>query len=427
MTTDSRATTEASATHERQTSLWHNHDFMALWTGETVSAVGSSMSFFVFPLVGYAITGSATQAALAGTAYSLGQVAVKLPAGAMVDRWRRKTVMVGSNLLAAVLYASLVAAMVVGVLTLVQLVAVALLAGVVASFFGPAEQAAIRNVVPTEQLPTAFSQNQARQHAAALVGPPLGGLLYALTRWVPFVVDAASYLVSSIAITRIRTPLPAPDRGESVSSMSHDIIEGLRFLMSRDFYRAIVAFACVANFAGNLLFLVLTLKLLKAGVHPAAIGLIDTIAAVAGIAGSVAAPALIRRVPNGLLAIGLGLVLMVAVVPMAFTNDVILIGLLLAVATLGNPAANASVTSYLVATTPDHLQGRVHAALGFSAMALMPAGPVVGGALLQWWGGQRAMLAAAALIAVSVLPLLLSREVRMLPTPDRWVGADTSG
>jgi MFS family permease len=181
-----------------------------------------------------------------------------------------------------------------------------------------------------------------------------------------------------------------------------------------------VAFAVLANFAGEALFLVLTLKLLEAGVHPAAIGAIDTIGAVAGLAGSFAAPWLIRRVPSGPLAIGMGLLIVVAVVPMAFTNNVVVIGLLLAVALLGNPAGNAAVSSYLVATTPDHLQGRCQSALGFCASALMPLGPVLGGVAMAWWGGETAMLIAAGLTALAVLPLLMSRDTRRLSTPDRW-------
>jgi MFS family permease len=400
--------------------LWRNHDFLVLWTGETVSTLGSSMSFFVFPLIGYLLTGSTTQAALAGSAFALGSVLAKLPAGALVDRWNRKHVLAGSNWLGALLYASLVAALLADRLTIGHLVAVALLTGVVGSFFRPAETAAIRAVVPRRQLPTAFSQNQARQHVAALVGPPLGGALYAATRWAPFLVDAVTFAASALAIGRIRAPLTAPETAAPSTGMLHDIGEGLRFMMSRGFLRAIVAFAALANFAGQAFFLVLTLKLLEAGVHPAAIGLIDTIGAVAGIAGAVAAPWLVRKVPSGALAIGMGLLLVVAVVPMAFTDSVLLIGGLLAVALLGNPAGNVSVTSYLVATTPDHLQGRCQAALGFCTSALMPIGPVLGGAAMARWGGEKAMLLAAGLLAVAVLPLVLSGDTRRLSTPDRW-------
>jgi MFS family permease len=385
------------------------------------------MSFFVFPLLGYAITHSTTQAALAGSAYALGSVAPKLPAGVLVDRWNRRVIMIAANATGAALYASLAAALLMHQLGLAHLVVVALLTGVAASFYGPAETAAVRAVVPSPQLPTAFSQNQARQHVAALVGPPLGGALYAVARCVPFLFDAVTYAASAVAVALIRTPLPAPARTEARTSMRRDIVEGIRFLVSRGFLRAFVAFAALANLAAEVLFIIVTLKLLEAGVHPAAIGLIDTIGAVAGILGSLVAPALIRRVPTGALAIVTSLLIVVSVVPMAFTNNVLLIGGLLAVALFGNPAGNAAISSYMVATTPDRLQGRTQAALVFCVTVLQPLGPVIGGALMALWGGPPAMLVAAGLLGLAVLPLVVSRETRRLPTPDRWPAADEDG
>ena len=81
-------------------------------------------------------------------------------------------------------------------LVLGHIFAVAVVNGVCDAFFGPARATAIRGVVPPEQLPTAYSQEEARTHAAGLVGPPLGGALYGLGRAFPFVVDLISYVVS---------------------------------------------------------------------------------------------------------------------------------------------------------------------------------------------------------------------------------------
>lgn len=416
-------------TEPRRPSLWRNRDFMLLWTGQTVSTVGSSMSFFVFPVVGLALTGSTTHAALAGAAYSLGSVGMRLPAGALVDRWDRRRVMIATEVIGGLANASLAVAAVLHVLTLTHLVLAALLTGVVACFFAPAETAALKTIVPAEDLPTAFSQNQARQHVGVLVGPPLGGVLVAVRTSLPFLVDAVTYLASAVALSRMRTPLPAPprDQGGGVRGAVADTLEGLRFLLSRGFLRAVLAFAALANFAVNGLFLVLTLKLLRAGVAPGLIGVIDTIGAVAGLAGSLLAPRIIRRVPSGLLAITTAALLTAAVVPMAFTDNVVVIGGLLAVGLVTNPAGNACISSYMAATTPDRLQGRANAALMFSAMALTPLASVVGGWALDQYGGRATMLAAAALTALAAVPLLLSRDVRTLSTPDRWPGVETPG
>lgn len=416
----------ASATSETRSArgLWRNRDFMALWTGETLSTLGSSMSFFLFPIVGYALTGSTTQAALAGAAYSLGSVVTGLPAGVWVDRLNRRGLMVASNLLGVALYAGLGVALLVGHLGLTQLVVTALLTGAAGRFYGPAETAAVKAVVPAEQLPTAFSQNEARQHLGSLVGPPVAGALYAVFAWVPFLVDAASYLASAAGALAVRTPLPAPrraaERDAGAPGMRREIGEGLRFLWSDGALRAITVFSCIVNFAANALFLVLTLKLLRAGVHPAAIGVILTAAGVAGIVGSLLAPMLIKRVPTGAMSIALAVAIGAVCVPMAFTDNVAVIGGLLALAFLGLPAGNAGTWSYLVSITPDELQGRTQSALMFGAALLMPLGPVLGGLALGLLGGQGGMLLAAGLVCLSGLPLILSRAVRRLGTPDTW-------
>lgn len=400
--------------------LWRNRDYLTLWTGQTISAVGSSMSTFVFPIAGYALTGSTTQAALAGTSYLVGSVATRLPAGALVDRWNRRVVMAVSAGGGALLYGALMADILLGRLTLLHLLVVALLTGVAAAFLEPAESAAVREVVPTEQLPTALSQNEARQHAARLVGPPVGGLLYAAARWMPFLADAVSYLVAAAAVLTIRSPLAAPERGPRHTRILGEVTEGLRFLMSRSFFRAVAASATLINFAITALFLVLTLKLLRAGVHPAAIGVIETVGAIAGIAGAVVAPFLVRRVPSGRI-VALGCLLLPAgLAPMALTNNVAVISGLLAVAMVGVPAINSATFSYLLAVTPDRMQGRVSSGLMFSATAVQPAGPLVGGFLLGWLGGPYAMLITAALMGLGVLALATNRDVRRLPTPDRW-------
>lgn len=75
--------------------------------------------------------------------------------------------------------------------------------------FQPAEAASIPRLVPKTQLSQAFAQNEARQYAASLAGPPLGGLLYGVGRAVPFLFDLITYAVSFCAIAAIRGPIDA--------------------------------------------------------------------------------------------------------------------------------------------------------------------------------------------------------------------------
>ncbi len=408
-----------------RTPLGRDRDFLILWSAEAVSALGSSMSVLVFPLIAYAITGSPAQAGLATTAVLLGEVAARLPAGALVDRWPRGRVLLLAYLLGAGLYGSLAVATLTGALTLAHLVVVGLLSGVADSFAAPAASAAVRMVVPAADLPVAYSQIQARKHAADLVGPPLGGALYAVARGLPFVVDAVSYLIGALAITRLRTPLPAPEAARK--TMAADIAEGLRFVWRHAVIRAIILWGAAINFSVMLVLVTVTLRLVRDGVHPSAIGLIDSVAAAAGLLGALAAPWVVRRMRTGLLTTATTVMLAVAVAPMAWTGNVVVIGGLLAVGVFLLPANNSGISAYLVTVTPNRLQGRMNSAGGFIAGGVVPLAPLLAGVLVGSAGGRVATLTGAAFVLASLAPLLASSAIRNLGRPDAWAAELVDG
>ncbi|HEY2273262.1 MAG TPA: MFS transporter [Jatrophihabitantaceae bacterium] len=403
--------------------LHRNRDFNILWAGDTVSGIGSAMSALVFPLIGYAITGSTVRAGLATTAVFVGAIIARLPAGAITDRLSRSRVLLVSNVLAALAFGSLAVAAALDALTLAHLIAVGLITGATDAFIGPAASASVRTVVPQEQLPIAYTRLQARQHAADLVGPPLGGVLFSLARALPFVVDAISYAIYAAATTLLRTPLPAPDGPRR--TLRKDVVEGLRFVWQHTVIRSIMLWAGIANFAWAYVFVTITLRLIRAGVHPAAIGLVDTIGAAAGLLGAALAPALVRRMPSGLLTIVTGLVFAVLVVPMAATTNVFVIGTLFALVTLLLPANNSGISAYLSTATPDRLQARMHSAAGFIANGLSPLAPALAGIFIGTLGGSTAVLIGAAVSAASLVPLLVTREVRTLGRPATWQTTNT--
>src|SRR6185436_9988052 len=130
--------------------------------------------------------------------------------------------------------------------------------GICAGVFAPTEMSAIRAVVPTEQLPTALSQQQARQHVASLVGGPLGGALYAVARWVPFLFDAVTFAIEWVLLGRIRTdisPVARPATPGAVRRRARDdVAEGFRFQWSRPFFRTMMVWGMCSNLVVNALF-----------------------------------------------------------------------------------------------------------------------------------------------------------------------------
>jgi predicted MFS family arabinose efflux permease len=400
--------------------LSRNRDFTTLWVGETVNELGSHMSMFVFPLLAYSISGSALIAAFVEGVFMFGLVATLLPAGALVDRLNRRALMIGASATGFVLYGSLAVAGIFWHLTIPHLAMVGLIAGAAAGIFEPAQMSAIRTVVATEDLPTALSQNQARQHVASLLGAPLGGVLYAFARWVPFAADAVSFAISCFTVSRIRTDLSAKPTTEPRERLRTDIAEGLRYVVARPIFRVLAVWSSLANLTINALFFVVLLRMLDAGFEPRQIGLVSTAAGIGGILGSIAAPRVIDALPTGRLTVLISWSLVLPVLPLVVWANPLVAGAALFTILLLNPAGNAGIGAYRMAITPDELQGRVASASQFLGMSVMPLAPLLGGLLLERLGGPQAVFALAAATVVGALMVTFSSSIRSVPRPSEW-------
>jgi MFS family permease len=400
--------------------LARNRDFTTLWIGETVNELGSTMSLFVFPLLGYHLTGSSVVAALLEAAGLLGLCATLLPAGVIADRVDRQKLMLGASLSGVLLYGSLVVAGAVGALTVPHLMVVALLTGIAGGIFHPAQGAAIRAVVATQDLSTALSQNQARQHIASLLGPPLGGLLYAVRAWAPFAIDTVTFAVSCLTVSRIRTDLRPPRPEGEQPRLRTQLVQGLRFSWDSQFFRTLMFFSASTNLLVNGVFFVVLLRLIREHYPAAQIGLVSTAAGVGGILGALAAPYVIERARTGWLTVTIAWMCSLPLVPLIWWSTPWAACTAVFLLLLLNPAGNAGIGAYRVAHTPDELQGRVGSAMQFTSMSVMPLAPLMGAWLLTWLGGDRAVLVLVALTLLVALAATLSRSIRSVPRPAQW-------
>ncbi|MGF9762167.1 MFS transporter [Microvirga sp. 0TCS3.31] len=404
--------------------LSRNRDFTVLWIGDTVSELGSALSMFAFPLIAYALSGSVLTAALVEAAYLGGMCATLLPAGVLADRVDRRRIMLVSSATGCAAYTSLAVAGATGSLTLPHLVGVALVAGVAAGAFNPAQLSAIRSVVPTEDLPTALSQNQARQHVASLLGGPLGGALYAVTRWLPFAVDAITFAVACATVSRVRTDLSAPRRRRE--PLRRQLAEGFRFIWVRPFFRTVMLWSSLTNLVTNAIFFVVLLRMIADGVPAAQIGLVSMAAGLGGLLGAALAPSLINRMPTGRLTVLIGWMCCLPLVPLTVSSSVWTACASTFFLLLLNPVGNAGISSYRMAVTPGHLQGRIGSTSQFASMSVMPLAPLLGGYLLEHQGGATAITALVVASALLAALLTSSRSIRSVPRPSEWATHEES-
>lgn len=378
-------TRDESTIHHTPRSLWHNRDYLLLWSGQAVSAFGTQTSGLALPLLILAVTGSPAQAGLLGALRGLPYVLFGLPAGALVDRWDRKRVMVLCDLGRALAFASIPVALATGRLTAAQLYAVSFIEGTLFIFFGLAETASLPRVVPKAQLPAAIAQGEATYAAASLVGPSLGGALFGLGRALPFVVDAVSYAASVVSLFFIRTRLQA-ERVATRRALRAEIGEGMRWLWQQPVVRLLMWL----NGGVNLLYGGWSLLLIglaqRQGASAATIGLIFSSGGVGTILGALLAPYVQRRFTVGQIMVGIAWIFALTWPPYALAPTPLALGIVNAIGFLFVPIYIGAQFSYRLVLVPDALQGRVNSVFRLVTFGSQALGFLLMGALLQWYG-----------------------------------------
>ena len=207
--------------------------FLLLWAGMTVSLFGDGIFLVAMAWQVYELWNAPVALSLIGIAMTIPTIACLLPGGVVSDRLDRRTVMLAADGLRALVISLLALLSGLGALTLWELAALVAVYGVGTAFFNPAFDAIVPDILPADQLAAANSLDQfVRPIALRLAGPAAAGWLIAsLGLSVAFAVDAASFVVSALALVAIgRTPRPRT--GPSPSAVD-DVRQGFAFIRGR--------------------------------------------------------------------------------------------------------------------------------------------------------------------------------------------------
>jgi len=318
---------------------------------------------------------------------------VGLPAGAWVDRLRKRHVLIAADAGRALLLASIPAAWWLSVLTMAQLYVVSLLAGILTVFFDVAYQSFLPVLVERDQLVEGNGKLAATMAGAQVGGPAAGGALVGALGPAPTVaVDAASFLVSFVSLLAIRKqeapPVLRPAGARRL--LAAEIGEGLRFVWHEPRIRSVAASTGTSNFFSTM-GLAVALVFLRREIRLSAghIGVLLAIGSAGGLVGAAIASRLAAR-------LGVGRAILWSIVvagagEMAYplttrsTADVLVVagGLLVSG---GAVAYNINQVSMRQALCPLPLLGRMNASVRFMIWGTMPVGGFVGGALASTIG-----------------------------------------
>jgi predicted MFS family arabinose efflux permease len=396
--------------------LTRHRDFMKLWAAQTVSAFGARISREGLPLAAV-LTLHAGPAALGIlAALSRGSaMAVGLFAGGLVDRSSRRSIMVASDLIRAVLLAAVPVIALLHHLTIWVVYAIALLVGAASVLFDIADQAFLPSLVRKDQLMEANSRLATTDGIAETAGPAIaGGLVQLLGAPFALAVNAITYLVSAVFLGSLRKVedkhVPAED-AEPPNRLS-DLIVGFRALNADPVVRAVAVVMLIQGLFGGVfsaLYMIFAIRVV--GLAPGLLGITIAVGGLGALIGAALGPWLTRRIGMGpmaaftTLAYGLGL----AFIPLApgpgpHGSVVAGTGFMMASQLVGDAFGTACIvglTSLRQGRLRPEIMGRAGAALAAGTGALLIVGALGGGGLAQLIGMRPAMWVAVAGFALA--------------------------
>lgn len=409
--------------------LSRNRNYNLLWSTQVVSELGSDISYIAFPLLILVTSGSPLQMGIVSAATAAAHMVGEVPGGLLADRWDRRKIMLWCEGVRALVLAGLAAALLAGMYSFGQVLAVAVVEGLFSSFFGPAEEATVPGIVAEEQLSNAVARNTARTYIAGLLGPAVGGFLFSIHRMVPFLVDAISYTVSFVGLLFLRLPqrrAEADDDAEPCTAGG--LAAGFVWVLRERVIRTTLVWIVASNLVFSALIIIILALAGEKRTGPAEIGLMMALFGVGGLLGAVAAARLHAALPASVIVLGFSWISAAMTATMAVVPGGLALGLVLGVIAFFAPVANTTVITYQMTVTPDEFRGRLSGVTGLCAGVAGALGPLAGGILMTGTGGgTNGVLVCATSLTAVALGATLSPTLRRFPTLRAGSPADQPG
>lgn len=394
---------------------------MKLWTGQTISELGSRITREGLPLAAVLTLGATPiQMGWLAAVGSLPVLLVGLFAGAWVDRLHRRPILILADLGRALLLLTIPLAAVLGTLAIAQLFVVLALAGILSVLFDIAYAAYLPSLVGRESIVEGNQKLALSGSTAEVLGPSLAGFLVQLvTAPIAILLDAFSFLVSAISVGLIHKREPPSPPSRARPHIGREIMEGLRVGLGHPVLRALVGTESTSAFFGNFFGTLYSLYAIRElGLGAAALGVTITFGGIGDLAGAFLASVLPRRWRLGNILIGSLVIKSGAsmLIPIAGGPPWMAMLLLMMAQLFGDGARmiyDIHAVSLRQTVTPDHLLGRVNASLQFIIAGLGPMGAILGGILAETLG-IRTTLAIAVLGGLGASVWLVFSPIRKM-------------
>jgi MFS family permease len=356
--------------------------FYLVWFGQMISLIGSSLTSFGLGVWVFQLTGSATQFALIAVAAVLPGIVISPVAGAIIDRYDRRKVMIAADFAAGLSTLAVALLLAAGRLEIWHIYITAMISSGAGAFQGPAWSASITHLVPKTRLERAAGLNSAAQGLAIILGPALAGALIGVVG-LPGIIglDFATFLFAVGVLLFVRFPAyKRTDTHEGPGTFWHDVRYGWRYLLQRRGLFALVLYFTFLNFTFALVGELLTPMVLSFAT-PAELGLVVSSIGVGIMVGSLLMATWGGPKRKMITVFGFGIAQGVALMLMGWRESIALLAGVNFVLLIGNPLINGSIQVLLQRKVAPDVQGRVFAAGRMLAMAAIPVAYLLSGPL----------------------------------------------
>lgn len=438
-------------------SLWRARSYRLWFAADTTDVLAVSLRAFVIPLLALQLSGSEFIAGIIVALESAVGLLLLPFGGTLADRHDRRRMMILLGAIGTGLSATAMALLASRVMNTPMFALCIALFAIMNGLLGPSNDAMLKSIVPMDRFAKAQAIRETRESCVELSNGVIGGFLYTVSAWCPFLVSAVLYGIAGITAGQLpssqgddetagndlagdaespasETPIadetivtPAQHEAAhspSVSFLTH-LVEGWRWaLTKRVFLSAIVLgamvnIACVASITGA------QIMLAARGTSAVMIGLLGTAMGLSTLVGSLLANKLVYMVPTGKLIAGALALFAASQIPLLFVHSYAAILICQILAGLPFPALNAGLLGFLYGKTPDNMQGRASAVFETTVGILGAACPAMVGWLLQQPGlGFTVVMGMAVACAVTGLAVSLTGPLRSIPAPERWTESE---
>ena len=399
--------------------------FRWLWAGQSVSVLGSQISGLAFPVLAVTLLGATEmQMGFLNAADNAAFLLVGLLAGAWVDRWRKRQVMILADLVRLVAVGIIPVLYFMGQLQIWHLFITGAIIGVATVFFDVAYQSFIPILLPKDKINGANAALETTVQVSSIGGPAVVGILLTIVKAPALmVIDAFSFLFSAIALGFARDSeqvAPKEDR----RPLFTEIGDGLRFVISQPMIRIIAITTAGTNFFGSMIWALTPLLFLRdLHISTAVYGLMFSIASIGGLLGGLAAPKLAKLMGEGPLITVSAVVSSASMllIPFAATLPSAVVPVMITVAEF---ISSFTVLTYNITQLsarqricPPQLLGRMNASIRAFIWGVMPLGSLIGGFLGAQIGIMPTLWFAAAGATVAGIVMVFSpiRQLKRLP------------